>query len=1185
MPLPADIASSAVRRLIFLCACVAVACSSLIRAQSLPAADERINLRDARPDSAITLAHRFIAAGTDSVFLNDTTSLVRGNDYRIDYRRGVLRLSGSIPMGMGTAIPIGMDTTTGRGVTGSHVRITYQYFPFRFQDSYQRRVLTLASDSLSRADSIRIAKPVSSFSMDDVFGPNLRKSGSIFRGFTVGSNRDLSLTSGLRLEMAGRIMSDIEITAALTDENTPIQPEGTTQTLQEFDKVFVEIRGTDLAATLGDFTLDFSGTEFARLSRKLQGARGTAAYRFGGVHGDALISGAITRGKFVTKQVAGLEGVQGPYLLTGKNNERNIIVIAGTERVYVDGEQQTRGETNDYTIDYSTGEITFMPRKMITSASRITVDFEYTDRQFSRSLFAAQNSTMLFGNAVRLSASYVREADDPDAPIDFVFSDSARAAIANAGNDPSKAVLSGATRVDSNGTYVQIDTLIAGGAHAQFFRYAPGDPNAHYTVTFTYVGAGKGDYNRLRAGLFVWIGIGGGAYLPIRQLPLPQLHEMVDLTLEAKPAGDLRVAGEYAYSSLDANRLSSIGDQDNGAHAVNLTAAYEPKEIRIGGTNFGGMRLQARERYVQSQFVPIDRADDIEFTRKWGVDSLAKADEEIQEFSLAYLPMNGMSVSGGYGRNRRGALQDAKRREGAIAMQGEGLPTAGFSIEEITSIDASSDTRSEWTRRKGGLEYTFWNLTPGARYESERRDIGSQVTAAAKNGGLKFDSYTGYIRYKPAGPFSMQAELGWRSDDLFKDSAVVRESQSFTQSYNARLDEWHALSSTLDITLRTKTYSPIFRMSGLQDIQTVLVRNRTRYAPFNRGMEADLYYEVTTEQASRLERVYVKVTPGTGTYRYLGDLNGNGLADESEFVLARFDGDFVAVTLPTDDLTPIIDLKTSARLRIVPSRFVDGGSALARVLASVTTETYLRIEEKSTERDLADIYMLHLSRFQQDATTIAGSTLLTQDVLLFEGSPLFSARFRYSQRRGLTNLSGGIEHAYVRERSIRLRWQLVPEIANQVDYVNRIDRVGGLTASSRLRDILSNGVTFDLSYRPQQNAELGFKIDVSRATDRFQTPELEANLNAQAVRVTYAFQGSGQARAELIREEVQLARAVDAFPFELTGGRVSGKTWIWRAAFEYRMTQFLQATMNYEGRAEGGGRPIHTARAEVRAFF
>jgi hypothetical protein len=281
----------------------------------------------------------------------------------------------------------------------------------------------------------------------------------------------------------------------------------------------------------------------------------------------------------------------------------------------------------------------------------------------------------------------------------------------------------------------------------------------------------------------------------------------------------------------------------------------------------------------------------------------------------------------------------------------------------------------------------------------------------------------------------------------------------------------------------------------------------------------------------------------------------------------------------------VIDLKTSARLRVVPLRFVDGASAIGSILAPLTSETYVRVEEKSTESDLAGIYLLHFSKFRQDATTIAGSTLFTQDLLVFEGNPLFSARLRFSQRQGVTNLSGGIEHTYVRERSVRLRWQLVPEIANQVDIVNRADRTSSRTATSRSRDIVSNGVTFDLSYRPQQNAELGFKLDVSRATDSHLTPELEANLNAQSARIVYAFQGAGQARGELIREEVQLARATESYPYELTGGRVPGKTWIWRAALDYRMTQFLQATMSYEGRTEGGGTPVHTARAEVRAFF
>ena len=68
---------------------------------------------------------------------------------------------------------------------------------------------------------------------------------------------------------------------------------------------------------------------------------------------------------------------------------------------------------------------------------------------------------------------------------------------------------------------------------------------------------------------------------------------------------------------------------------------------------------------------------------------------------------------------------------------------------------------------------------------------------------------------------------------------------------------------------------------------------------------------------------------------------------------------------------------------------------------------------------------------------------------------------------------------------MRLRWQLVPEIANQLDIVNRTDRVTGSRSSPRLRDILSNGVTFDISYRPEQAMELGLKFDVSRATDSY----------------------------------------------------------------------------------------------------
>jgi hypothetical protein len=1142
---------------------------------SLPSADTTFVIIHPARDSVFQLSHQFIAASSDTVVLDSGRVLVRSREYVVDYRYGRLRLDSSV------------TAAFTRDTSSLHHRLTvrYQFFPFHFQDTYAHHVLVALPDSAGK-DSVRIARPKQSFSIDDIFGPNLQKSGSITRGFTVGSNRDLSLNSGFRMQLAGKLASDIDIAAALTDENTPIQPEGTTQTLQEFDKVFVEIRSTAMAATLGDFVLDLNGPEFGSLSRKLQGAEGTGQFRSGAVSESVLVAGAVTRGKFTTLQFTGLEAVQGPYRLTGRNGERAIIVIAGTERVYINGELQSRGETNDYTIDYSLAEVTFTPHRLITSASRIVIDFEYTDRQYSRSLFAAQSGTGLFDNKARVTLTFAREADDPDAPIDFAVTDSARLVLQQAGGDRNKAVQSGVTQVDSGGTYALVDTVLANGQATQYFRYAPGDPGAKYQLTFSFVGTGLGEYVRQQVGVFIWQGPGGGDYMPIRYLPLPQLQQIVDVALEASPVKELKVSGEFARSEFNANRFSTLPGVITSGDALKFSASYSPRDVRIGGLSIGGFDLAINERKVASAFTPIDRTNVIEFTRKWGVDTLTAGDEEIREGTFSYLPAAGFVLGGEYGRITRGDDLSSTRTAGNLALKAEHLPTVGYMIERVHATENSSDNASIWLRQKGSAAYTIGIFTPGFAYEGERRTITSIGGTTFKDGTFSYDEFGPRLLIKNLGPVTLSGELVWRYDNLVNDGALLRESNAVTQTYSGNLAGTGAFTTSLDVTLREKQFTPVFKQLGNSDLQTVLVKSQSRYAPQNRGVEADLFYQVETQRSSKLERVFVRVPDGTGTYQYLGDLNGNGLADDAEFVPSRFDADFIAVTVPTDALYPVIDLNTSARLRLRPVRiFGTGNGFLERILKPLSTETYVRLEEKSTERDLKQIYLLNFKRFLQDSTTVNGTQLFTQDFLLFDGDPLFSSRLRYSQGRGLANYAGGIERSYTRERSLRLRWQLVPEVSNQLDLVNKTDRLQSQEASGRVRDILSNSLTFDVSYRPEQNIELGFKIDLGDAKDRYQSPVLDAALNAQAVRAVYAFQGAGQLRGELSREEIQLSRATESFPYELTGGRVAGKTWIWRVGFDYRMTQFIQATVNYDGRTEGGGTPIHTARAEVRAFF
>ncbi len=1142
----------------------------------LPAASTIITITPANKDSVFQLPHRFISAFSDSVVLDSSQTLRRGVEYVLEYTQARVVLDSVFKAEL-----------FGSGERQHTLEVFYRYFPFQFQDSYFRRKLVVLKDSVGR-DTLRVAKPRSSFGLDDIFGQNLQKSGSIVRGFTFGSNRDLSLNSGLRLQLSGKLTNDIDVVAALTDENTPIQPEGTTQTLQEFDKVFVELRSTDAAATLGDFNLDFAGTEFARLNRKLQGAKATADYRFGFSHGSATASAATTRGKFNTNQFPGLEGVQGPYRLTGRNNERQIIVIAGTERVYVNGELQTRGETNDYTIDYSNGELTFTTRRLITDASRITVDFEYTDRQFSRTILAGQNASEFWDDKAKFTFSFMREADDPNAPIDVSLTDSARALLQAAGDDRAKAILSGVTQVDSNGFYI-LDSTTIGTTTYRFYRYAPGR-DARYVVTFSSVGFGQGDYVRKSIGVFEWKGPGQGDYLPVKFLPLPQLSQIMDLAVDVHPTSTLQLSGEYAASTFDANRLSSLNDDDNAGHALRLEAAYAPREITIGGTSIGSFDVRVKERFVNRRFVPIDRTNDIEFNRKWGIESVTQADEEIQEASVRYSPIQPLTIGGGYGKITRGSDLRSVRNEATLEMKGDSLPTISYLLESVRSRETLSDNSSSWLRQKGSAQYVAGFFVPSFYYESENRKNRFLSKDSLRAGSFTFNVFAPALEIRNLWNMTLNLRLEWRTDDQYLNGSVVRESKSVTQGLGWKLTEWNALTSSLDVTFREKRFSPAFKALGNNDIQTVLVRNQTRYAPLNRGLETDLFYEVSTERASRLERVFVRVAVGSGNYKYLGDLNNNGVADENEFVPARFDGDYIATTLPSDELYPVIDLKTSARLRITPSRFLtSAGSTLIDILRAISSETYVRVEEKSSEPDLKKIYLLHFSRFQSDST-IAGSTLFTQDINVQEGRPEFSARLRYSQRKGLSRFasatsSGTQERSFTRERSLRLRWQLVTEIANQIDVVNRIDRVSSTEASLRLRDIESNLLSLDFSYRPYQNVEVGMKFEVGKATDRHPVPEVNSDLNTQALRFVYAFEGAGQARAEFAREEIKLSRLMESFPFELTGGRVNGRTFIWRIGFDYRVTQFIQANLSYDGRSEGGRAPVHTARAEVRAFF
>ncbi|MFA7289188.1 MAG: hypothetical protein WC055_09935, partial [Melioribacteraceae bacterium] len=519
------------------------------------------------------------------------------------------------------------------------ITIEYDGNKLKLKNSYKRREkLILNYTVLSEEQKEKLLKPTT---LNDkaIFGERLKKSGNLIRGITVGSNRDLNVNSGLRLQLSGKLSDDIDLVASITDESTPIQPEGNTETLDELDKVFIQINHPNANVVLGDYDYSLNDYLLLRVNKKLQGL--TGGVRIGDNKANVSIGGA--KGKYTLQKFNGIDANQGPYKLTGANNENNIIIIAGSEKVYIDGIMMVRGEANDYTIDYSNAEVTFTPKRMINSASRISVEYEYTDRSYQRNFYSASYDGAFFNNTIKLQLAVVRESDDKDNPFDILLSDNDKKILENAGDSKELSSTSGISIADldslgiRNGSYVKIDSLI-NNIEYTFYRYQPGAFNSIYNIKFSYVGFGKGDYDKESLGKYVFKGEKRGSYSPVVFLPLPEQKQAAVISLGYTPNKDFNINFEFAGSDYDKNLFSKNDNGDNFGHAYKASLNFRKDTLLISDKNLGGIAFSLNHRFINKNFAYFDRINDIEFDRAYNLPDLQNNEEKMTEIKLDLFP-------------------------------------------------------------------------------------------------------------------------------------------------------------------------------------------------------------------------------------------------------------------------------------------------------------------------------------------------------------------------------------------------------------------------------------------------------------------------------------------------------------------------------------------------------------------
>ena len=118
------------------------------------------------------------------------------------------------------------------------------------------------------------------------------------------------------------------------------------------------------------------------------------------------------------------------------------------------------------------------------------------------------------------------------------------------------------------------------------------------------------------------------------------------------------------------------------------------------------------------------------------------------------------------------------------------------------------------------------------------------------------------------------------------------QSNTMSQNYDLNYNGIKEFQSSLNLTISNKKYTDVFKRTGLLNSQTILIKSQSRFN-FWKPIIGDYYYEVSTQRTAKLQKVFVKVPQGQGNYKYLGDLNNNGIADENEFEPTIYDADYI----------------------------------------------------------------------------------------------------------------------------------------------------------------------------------------------------------------------------------------------------------------------------------------------------
>jgi hypothetical protein len=1086
------------------------------------------------------------------------------------------------------------------------VLVTYRSFPYRLNAVARR----FNYDSI---ENYFLFRPYdkdkdSRNSTDNFFSfGNITYNGSFGRSITFGNSQDAVVTSNLNLQISGYLADSIEISAAITDNNIPIQPDGTTADLNEFDKIFLQFKKKNWALTMGDIDLRQNQNYFLNFYKRLQGASFETTNAISrNVTNKTLVSAAIAKGKFTRNIFQGLEGNQGPYKLQGANGELYFIVLAGTEKVFIDGQLMQRGEDQDYTINYNTAEITFTANRMITQDARIQVEFEYADRNYLNvNLYLYDEATI--NNKLKIRLGLFSNSDSRNSPINQSLTPDQNKFLSRLGDSINHAFYPVAnidTFAAGKILYKKIDTTYKNAAglilHDSVFVFSTDPTVTLYNLSFASVGQGFGNYipdlNGVNGSVFLYVApVGGvmqGSYEAAQFLVTPKTQRIMTIGADYAMNKNTAMSMELASSHYDINTLSTIDKGNDDGYA----AKFQFRNSKPLGPAAKGLQLTSSMgyEYVQAKFQPLERLRSPEFTRDWGL-SLAvnPADEKIYNagFQLSDKRLN--SIKYEIARYERG-----DGFTGTRSTITHHQTIHGWNINDAVSLTNSDSTNFTGYYLRPSIDVSrtvsfLKNYVVGAGYAMERNEDKDKTADTVTAASFAFQTLTAYLKSPEKNPNHWGLNFATRENSYPYGRSLIMGDRSKTFNLYADLTKNVHHQFHINVTYRNLDILDSAITTQAAD-NSVLGRMEYLVNEWKGLLKGNMLYEIGSGQQQKQSYTYLQVPAGTGQYTW-NDYNKDGIQQLSEFVLAQFQdqAQYIRVYTPTDEYIKANYNTFNYSFTINPRAVIGPkSSSFHQLLARMTLQSSLQLNQKQQAQGL-----IQLNPFKAplDDTSLITRTLIMVNTLSFNRSdPHWGFDLSNTRNGAKTLLTYGYEARQTNEWSVRSRINVNKSIAFNTTLRQGTNQLNNSSSNfdSSNYDLQQFSIEPNLTYTKGSNLRIGMGYKLSSKQNSLQWGNQRYTAGAVNTDFKYNILQSTSIQGRFTMSTITYlvkdgaaASTTSSVAYTILEGLSPGKNYLWSLDFTKKLGSNLELSLQYEGRKAGETNIVHTGRASLRALL